>query len=105
MEFGILGPLEVTAAPGGPVALGGARARALLAVLRLRKALGDGEMVQTTPAGYRLRVLPGELDAEHFDELVDSGRRALADGDPQLAASLLRQAPALWRGPPLSDLP
>jgi WD40 repeat protein/DNA-binding SARP family transcriptional activator len=139
MQFGILGPLEVTAVSGGPVALGGARARALLAVLllhanepvsaerlavalwgddappgaiktvqvhmsRLRKALSDGEIVQTTPAGYRLRVLPGELDAERFDELVDAGRRALADGDPQLASSSLREALALWRGAPLSDL-
>jgi hypothetical protein len=71
---------------------------------RLRKALGDGELVETTPAGYRLRVLPGELDAERFDELVDAGRRALADGDPELASSLLREALGLWRGPPLSDL-
>src|ERR671930_2687017 len=135
MHFGILGPLEVTASSGGPVALGGARARALLAVLllhanepvsaerlavglwgddappgaiktvqvhmsRLRKALGDGEIVQTTPAGYRLRVLPGELDAEHFDELVDSGRRAPAGCEPQPAPSLLRGGPALWGGPP-----
>jgi WD40 repeat protein/DNA-binding SARP family transcriptional activator len=139
MEFGILGPLEVTAASSGPVALGGARARALLAVLllhanepvsaerlavalwgddappgaiktvqvhmsRLRKALGDAEVVETTPAGYRLRVLPGELDAQRFDELVDRGRRALADGQPELAASLLHEALGLWRGPPLSDL-
>jgi DNA-binding SARP family transcriptional activator/WD40 repeat protein len=139
MEFGILGPLEVIAASGDTVALGGARARALFAVLllhanepvsaeqlavalwgddappgaiktvqvhvsRLRKALGDSGMVQTTPAGYTLRVLPGELDAERFDELVDAGRRALADEEPQLASSLLREALGLWRGPPLSDL-
>ena len=139
MQFGILGPLEVTAESDGPVALGGARARALLAVLllhanesvsaerlavalwgddappgaiktvqvhmsRLRKALGEGEIVETTPAGYRLRVLPGELDAERFDELVDAGRRALADGEPRRASSLLREALGLWRGPPLSDL-
>jgi WD40 repeat protein/DNA-binding SARP family transcriptional activator len=139
MQFGILGPLEVTAASGGPVALRGGRARALLAVLllhanepvsaerlavalwgddvppgaiktvqvhvsRLRKALGDGEIVETTPAGYRLRVGPGELDAERFDELVNTGRRALSDGEPALASSLLREALGLWRGPPLSDL-
>jgi hypothetical protein len=65
---------------------------------RLRKALGDGEIVQTTPAGYRLRVLPGELDAERFDGLVDKGRRALVDGEPQLASSVLREALVLWRG-------
>jgi DNA-binding SARP family transcriptional activator len=139
MQFGILGPLEITTEPGGTVALGGARARAPLAVLllhanelvsaerlavalssddappgaikaaqvhvsRLRKALADGAIVETTPGGYRLRVAPGEIDAERFDELVDEGRRALADGEPQLAASSLREALGLWRGPPLSDL-
>ena len=31
--------------------------------------------VATTPAGYRLRVEPGELDAERFDALVGDGRR------------------------------
>ena len=28
-------------------------------VSRLRKALGDPELIATTPAGYRLRVRPG----------------------------------------------
>lgn len=86
MQFGILGPLEVTTESHGAVALGGARARALLAVLllhanepvsaerlavalwgddappgaiktvqvhisRLRKALADGPIVETTHAG------------------------------------------------------
>src|SRR5678816_2148468 len=35
-------------------------------VSRLRKALGDPEAITTTQAGYRLRVRPGELDAERF---------------------------------------
>src|SRR4051794_41681553 len=52
-------------------------------VSRLRKALGDGAVIETTPAGYCLRVLPGELDVERFDQLVEDGRRALADGHPQ----------------------
>jgi DNA-binding SARP family transcriptional activator len=139
MQFAILGPLEVTTESGDAVALGGARARSLLAVLllhanepvsaerlavalwgddapagaiktvqvhisRLRKALVDGAIVETTHAGYRLRVGPGELDAERFDDLVDSGRQALADGEPELASSLLHEALGLWRGSPLSDL-
>ncbi len=73
-------------------------------VSRLRKALGDGAVIETTPAGYCLRVGTGELDAERFDQLVDDGRGALADGRPQRAAGLLREALALWRGPALSDL-
>src|SRR5215216_524034 len=43
-------------------------------VSRLRKALADPEVLATTPAGYRLRVGPGELDAERFGRRVDEGR-------------------------------
>src|SRR4051794_38454028 len=35
-------------------------------VSRLRKALGDPELVATTSAGYCLHVRPGELDAQEF---------------------------------------
>jgi DNA-binding SARP family transcriptional activator len=35
---------------------------------RLRRALGDPDVVKTTGAGYHLRVQPGELDAERFDQ-------------------------------------
>src|SRR3954465_691731 len=101
MKFGILGPLEVRV-NGRSVALGGARPRAVFAVLalhanqpvsaerlalalwgedvplsavktvqvyvaRLRKALEDPDALVTTPAGYRLRVRPGELDANRFE--------------------------------------
>jgi DNA-binding SARP family transcriptional activator len=73
-------------------------------VSRLRKALGDGELVATTPAGYRLQVGPGELDAERFERGVEAGRRALAAGRPVEAAALLRETLGLWRGPPLAGL-
>ena len=73
-------------------------------VSRLRKALGDPEVLKTRAAGYELRVLPGELDAECFGQLVGAGRRALAAGQFGQAATLLREAESLWRGPPLADL-
>ena len=73
-------------------------------VSRLRKALGDPEAVSTTPAGYRLRVRPGELDAERFARGVAEGRRALEAGDPQRAGVVLREALELWHGPALADL-
>ena len=73
-------------------------------VSRLRKALGDGGLVTTTPAGYQLRVLPGELDAQQFEQLVQEGRGALEDGRAEDAAAVLREAASLWRGPPLADL-
>jgi DNA-binding SARP family transcriptional activator len=69
-------------------------------VWRLRKALGDPDLIATTPAGYCLRVEPDALDAASFERLFEDGRRALADGRAEPAAALLRQALALWRGPP-----
>jgi WD40 repeat protein/DNA-binding SARP family transcriptional activator len=73
-------------------------------VSRLRKALGDAEILATTPAGYCLRVRAGELDAERFARLVEDGRRALEAGQAEHASAVLREALALWRGPPLAEL-
>jgi DNA-binding SARP family transcriptional activator len=73
-------------------------------VSRLRKALGDPDRVVTTPVGYRLLVRPGELDAERFEVLVKDGTRALAEGQADRAAVLLREALSLWRGPALADV-
>ena len=138
LEFGILGPLEVRA-DGRPVQLGGARPRAIFAMLalhanqsvsaerlalalwgedvpptavktvqvyvaRLRKALGDPDVLVTTPAGYCLRVRSGELDADRFERLVAEGREALTDGRAEHAAARLREALQLWRGPPLAEV-
>jgi len=73
-------------------------------VWRLRKALGGADLIATTPAGYCLRVSPEDLDAAQFERLVEDGRRALADGQPGQAATVLREALALWRGPALGEL-
>ena len=73
-------------------------------VSRLRKAVGDPAVIETTPAGYRLRVRARELDAERFARGVEAGRRALAAGRPEQGGRLLREALGLWRGPPLAEL-
>src|SRR3954471_2080934 len=41
-------------------------------VSRLRKALGDPALVETTHAGYRLHVALDELDAERFEHGVEA---------------------------------
>ena len=71
-------------------------------VSRLRKALSGGRL-RTAGRGYVLDVLPGELDLDRFEELVASGRKELAAGEPTKAARSFRQALALWRGPPFAD--
>ena len=68
-------------------------------VSRLRKQLGDGLLVTRAP-GYVLRVDPSELDIARFEQLVAEAGGA----DPETAARKLREALALWRGPPLADL-
>ena len=138
MEFRILGSIEAHD-ESGSLALGGAKPRAVLAMLllranepvsaerlavaiwgedtpqravravqvhvsRLRKALRDPEVLTTTPAGYVLRVRPGELDVERFERLTEEGSLLLAEGRPVEAARRLRAALALWRGPALADL-
>jgi DNA-binding SARP family transcriptional activator/ABC-type branched-subunit amino acid transport system substrate-binding protein len=80
-------------------------------VSRLRKAL-DGEddapvhengVLETRGHGYLLRVEPGQLDADRFQEMLEEARCARAEGKPEEAAEELRRALALWRGPALAD--
>ena len=133
MEYRILGPLEVLD-DGRPVALGGSKQRALLALLllnagevvsrdrlieglwrdsppetaatalhvyisQLRKILGR-EVIETRTPGYLLRVEDGQLDLQRFEQLVKAARGE----EPEEAATRLKEALALWRGPPLADL-
>jgi YVTN family beta-propeller protein len=88
-------------------------------VSRLRKALApngasaaeepesasaaNGRVLVTRGRGYLLEVAPGELDLERFRDLAERGRDALAAGDAEEAARVLRQALAIWRGPPLEE--
>jgi DNA-binding SARP family transcriptional activator/ABC-type transport system substrate-binding protein len=132
MEVRVLGPLEVLDRDRS-VAIGGGRQRNLLAILllhtnefvsseqlieelwgeqrpdtaakalqgyisQLRKALGTDTLV-TRPGGYVLKLAPEALDAHRFEQLVDDAR----DAEPRDAAAMLRDALALWRGPPLAD--
>jgi DNA-binding SARP family transcriptional activator len=133
IEFRILGPLEVVAA-NGPVAIAGQRQRALLGLLlvragevvgtdriitdlwgerapktataslqnvvsQLRKLLGP-DILETKPPGYVLRIDPEGFDLARFEHLVAEARSAA----PPERAKRLREALALWRGPPLADL-
>jgi DNA-binding SARP family transcriptional activator len=71
----------------------------------LRRALGDCDRLVTHQSGYQLVLKPGELDSAMFSNLASHGRVALDSGRPRDAARLLSQASALWRDPPLADLP
>ena len=76
-------------------------------VLRLRRLLDDADstLLVTRAPGYQLRVGPADTDAQLFETMVRGGRRALAAGDPEAAASQLAEALMLWHGSPLADVP
>jgi predicted ATPase/DNA-binding SARP family transcriptional activator len=70
-------------------------------VSRLRGKLGAAsERLETVSGGYRLRVEPGELDADVFEQAYERAR-SLPAAD---AAKVLREALDLWRGPALVDV-
>jgi len=78
-----------------------------VAVSRLRRLLEDGnpgELLLTQAGGYVLKAGPEQLDAACFERLLSEGRGLLAGGDAASAGARLREALALWRGPPLADL-
>jgi predicted ATPase/DNA-binding SARP family transcriptional activator len=72
-------------------------------VSRLRGAVGR-DSVEFGPAGYRLAVDPGHVDARAFERQVGAARGALAGGRLAEAASLLAEALGQWRGPALADV-
>ncbi len=78
-----------------------------VAVSRLRRLVGGDQgagVLVKRPGGYVLVTKPGELDVELFEGLVAEGRRLRAAGDSESAAARLRDALALWRGPPFADV-
>ncbi len=76
-----------------------------VAVLRLRRVLGDheGRWLLTRPSGYVLDIPPDHLDAVRAERLVREGKAALAAGNPRTASRYLTRALAQWRGEPYAD--
>src|SRR5215213_10373582 len=137
MYIRVLGPLEASI-DDQPVSIGGAKQRAVLAMLvleanhtvtgdrlidglwgddppasapkmvqhyvwRLRGALpsGGGAEILTRGRAYELRIDRDKVDVCRFERLVLEASRAATAGRPTSAA---REALALFRGDPLSDL-
>jgi WD40 repeat protein/DNA-binding SARP family transcriptional activator len=77
-------------------------------VSRLRRVFApvgsDEPRIAARAPGYLLRVEPGELDLERFEQLLSEGREALGTGRTEAAATLLRSAEHLWEGRPFADL-
>jgi DNA-binding SARP family transcriptional activator/tetratricopeptide (TPR) repeat protein len=67
-------------------------------VSQLRKLIGAPVIVRRPP-GYLIRVAPGELDLQVFDDAVWRARADLSAGRPEDAATGLRRAITLWQDP------
>ena len=63
-----------------------------------------GSRWSTSPAGYSLRLAPGQLDADRFENEIGLGQEALGLGRWERAAAVIRDALGLWRGRPFADL-
>jgi DNA-binding SARP family transcriptional activator len=72
-------------------------------VSRLRRLLGP-DILLTQANGYLLSVDDDAVDAARFRKLVAGGTTALEEGRPTVAATLLRKAEGLWRGPALAGI-
>ncbi|MGV9295504.1 BTAD domain-containing putative transcriptional regulator [Amycolatopsis sp. NPDC003676] len=71
-------------------------------VWQLRQSVG--ERLESRPGGYRIKVLPGELDTELVETLAESGRAALAEAEYETAAERLSAALGHWQGEPFEGL-
>jgi DNA-binding SARP family transcriptional activator len=84
---------------GAPPATGRAQLHADISTIRRAlQATGAAPLV-TLHGGYVLSAGPDEVDYARFRGLV---RRAKAMSDPREAATVLREAIGLWRGPSLA---
>lgn len=74
-------------------------------LMRLRRTLGEGDLIITRPDGYLIQVDREAVDVHRFHLLVGAARRAVLGSQFQLASGLLGSALDLWQGPALVDTP
>jgi DNA-binding SARP family transcriptional activator len=79
---------------------------AYLARLRasLRQAVGDHVRLAGRAHGYLLDVDPEVVDLHQFRQLRRRAEKLAAGGDYDQAATMLREADELWRGPALAGI-
>ncbi|MER7245885.1 AfsR/SARP family transcriptional regulator [Kribbella sp. NPDC000426] len=72
-------------------------------VWQLRRSLPE-ERIESRPGAYRVRVCPGELDADVAAALCDQARELLSRRDSAEAITVVKRALGLWRGAPYDGL-
>jgi DNA-binding SARP family transcriptional activator len=95
----------IAAAWPGPVTPASFEANLKTYVWQLRRLLPDldgASRIERRAGAYRLRVAPGELDADRARELAVAARRPGVEAAEALA--LIEEALGLWRGRPFSGI-
>ncbi|MFD4482537.1 BTAD domain-containing putative transcriptional regulator [Streptomyces sp. NPDC058471] len=83
-------------------------------ILQLRRRLGTAmgpdapgnakEVLATRHGGYLLQIPPASVDVYRYEELVAAGQASLDACEDERAATLFRDALAMWQGPALVDV-
>lgn len=68
-------------------------------ISRLRQLLGEDDRIESDRGAYAICLRPGELDTSTFESLARRVAEERGQGQVESAASTLRSALALWRGP------
>ncbi|PZG53346.1 hypothetical protein C1I98_05485 [Spongiactinospora gelatinilytica] len=77
----------------------------LRSLIERERLSGTGrELLVTKPFGYTLLVDQDQLDQGRFDRLVTQAAGLLRQGRYEAASADLREALALWQGPPLANV-
>ncbi|HVT66442.1 MAG TPA: AfsR/SARP family transcriptional regulator, partial [Trebonia sp.] len=64
-----------------------------------------GRVLVSSGGGYLLRLAPGGLDADQFEDCLGRSRGLREAGDVAAAARIVDEALALWRGQPFAGVP
>jgi DNA-binding SARP family transcriptional activator/tetratricopeptide (TPR) repeat protein len=70
-----------------------------------RSRRAPASVLVTAGGGYMLRLAPGSLDADCFEQLLGQVRAQRGQGDLAGAARAVDEALALWRGPAFAGVP
>jgi DNA-binding SARP family transcriptional activator/tetratricopeptide (TPR) repeat protein len=70
-----------------------------------RSRRAPGRVLVSSGGGYLLRLSPGSLDADQFEECLGRSRELRASGDVRGAARVVDEALGLWRGQAFAGVP
>ncbi|WP_250279580.1 AfsR/SARP family transcriptional regulator [Frankia sp. Cppng1_Ct_nod] len=71
----------------------------------LPPSLDSFDRIESRRGGYRINIIPEELDSSIFGRMADRGREELRFGTREKAIEYFEEALSLWHGQPFEELP